>query len=1061
MEGWGCPSCGHVNAPASRYCGGCGRPGEATPPATPATPAPQAPAAPATPAPASAEERRLISAVFADISGFTALADRLDPEALLEIIDPVVSRLADVVARYGGYVEKYAGDALLALFGAPVAHGDDADRALLAALDMHVELAAAVRRLPAEAHDLTLHVGVASGHGIARMLGSEARMDYAVLGDSVILAQRLESHAPPGETYVSASTVELAGERFRFEPIGELSIKGKAEAVPAWRLLGPTETIAHGALVGRHAEVATLTGAVAGLTAGRGGIVAILGEPGIGKTQLAAAARDLAVERGVRCLETRGVSYGAALAYRPIAELLRAYAGLRLDDPPAAVSARLSAALADDDQAGAERFFARVLGVEPSADGPRDASEVLEPEAFARALAETTSGWLSALAEPQPVMILADDLHWFDAASLDLLRAVAETTAAHPVLLLVTCRPEGRASLDHLLAAPPGPTATELSLGPLDDDAVGTIAERVLGGPAPERLLRLLADRAAGHPFFAEELVRSLVGDGTLARAGEGWRLPPGWDPGTVPPTVEQVLAARIDRLPAGVGSVLAMAAVIGRRVRLPLLWDIVGNDVGTALVDLQRDGFLVRGDAAETDLLVFRHPLTQEVAYGRQLRRRRRELHGRVAEAARSRYGDGDDVIDLLARHLYLAEAGASAVDALVRAANRARTLFANDEAILAFERAIEVAESESARESGRDHDESASLAARLPELRLAVADLRRLVGDYAGAEAAYRSAARATDDLRAWAGVAATLRDRGDTGAALAVLDERLAICIGDVGADPRPLLLERARTHLLAGRTEDAMADARTGLARAPGPDDDRSSAGLRLQLARAAVEAEDGRLARSETLAALATFEALGDRPGLAQAYRLLGDVEGLLGDRAAARMALERGLDLARRVGSSDEIGGCLVNLGNVEADDEHWDTAAGLFRGALGEFERIDHATGRVTALANLADVLFRAGRLDEAEAEARHALEAAGRIGHTRARADALDTLALIADAAGRPVDAARHAEAAAVHYAAAGTTRRAAETLRMAAQAWTAAGDPGRASAAAEAAAAHEAHL
>src|SRR5437764_5681746 len=189
------------------------------------------------------EERRLITALFADVSGFTSLADRLDAEDLLEVIDPVISGLSSIVGRYEGYVEKFAGDALLALFGAPVTHEDDAERALHVALEMHSELARLCADLPHDA-ELTLHVGVNSGHGIARILGSEARMDYAVLGDSVILAQRLESAAPPGETYVSEMTVRLAESRFEFEPLGKLTLKGKSEPIPAWRLTRQRHTAA-------------------------------------------------------------------------------------------------------------------------------------------------------------------------------------------------------------------------------------------------------------------------------------------------------------------------------------------------------------------------------------------------------------------------------------------------------------------------------------------------------------------------------------------------------------------------------------------------------------------------------------------------------------------------------------------------------------------------------------------------------------------------------------------------------------------------------------------------
>src|SRR5437763_15644279 len=240
------------------------------------------------------EERRLITALFADVSGFTSLADRLDPEELLEVIDPVISGLSSIDGRYEGYVEKFAGDALMALFGAPVSHEDDAARALHVAVEMHSELARLVRDLPHDA-ELTLHVGVNSGHGIARILGSEARTDYAVLGDAVILAQRLESAAPPGETYVSETTVQLTELDFEFEPVGELTPKGKAEPVPAWRLLGERDELTRrttSALIGREAELALADELLAELTDGRGGVLAITGEAGIGKSRLTEAVLD-------------------------------------------------------------------------------------------------------------------------------------------------------------------------------------------------------------------------------------------------------------------------------------------------------------------------------------------------------------------------------------------------------------------------------------------------------------------------------------------------------------------------------------------------------------------------------------------------------------------------------------------------------------------------------------------------------------------------------------------------------------------------------------------------
>ena len=282
-----------------------------------------------------ATERRLVTAMFADVSGFTPLAERLDPERLLGVIDPVVTRLANVVARYEGYVEKFAGDALLALFGAPVSHEDDAERAVRASIEMQVELAS-IRAELKDAEGLTLHIGINTGHGIARMLKSEVRSDYAVLGDSVIVAQRLQSAAPTGETYVSDATYRATRQQFQYQSIGDLVLKGKSEPVRAWRLLGERPQSdrpnARGRgvtapLVRREIELGTIGHALQQLESGTGSLVVVTGEPGVGKSRLTDEVRRLKGDREIGWLEARCLSYGAALAYWPYVDLVRSLAG--------------------------------------------------------------------------------------------------------------------------------------------------------------------------------------------------------------------------------------------------------------------------------------------------------------------------------------------------------------------------------------------------------------------------------------------------------------------------------------------------------------------------------------------------------------------------------------------------------------------------------------------------------------------------------------------------------------------------------------------------------------
>ena len=395
---WTCGSCGGENPEGMAFCGHCGSPMAASPPQPPPPPSDEREAALTAFASdridptgtSMTEERRLVTALFADLSGFTPLSERLDAEELLEVIDPIITALSDIVGRYGGYVEKFAGDALLALFGAPIAHEDDATRALEVSIEMHRELARLRGTLGENGEGLTLHIGIASGRGIARMIGSQVRMDYAVLGDSVILAQRLESATPSGQTYISQATREIVQDRFDLEEVPPLTLKGKAEPVPAWRLLGSRRSAdqrsgltgrRHAPLLGRAREVAQLLGAIDRLAGGGGTeIVGIVGEPGVGKSRLVDEARRLAAEQEITWLDARCLSYGAALPYWPISDLLSRELGIAADDSAAS---KFDALVGEKglDAPNARLYLATLLGLPP----PIDLAE-LEPEAFRRGL---------------------------------------------------------------------------------------------------------------------------------------------------------------------------------------------------------------------------------------------------------------------------------------------------------------------------------------------------------------------------------------------------------------------------------------------------------------------------------------------------------------------------------------------------------------------------------------------------------------------------------------------------------------------------------------------------
>ena len=763
---WICSACHGTNPAGMRFCGHCGAQGAEAQPSVQALPA----------ARDGREERRLVTVVFADISGFTALADQVDEEQLVEIMNPVLTTMSGVVDRYGGHVEKFAGDAVLAFFGAPVAHDDDAIRAVLAARDMRREVASVVASLPPEARHLTLHVGINTGHVVTGGIVDEVRLDQAVVGDAVNVASDLR---PPAraEGCVGELTYLLARSAMGYEPVGELTVKGKPEPVRAWRMLsesGPQRLPPSGrditSVFGRELELARLDAVLATIRPGQPRMAALLGEPGVGKSRLLAELRDRSEDAGIRWLESRCLSYGAALPYRPYADLLRTLTGVEPDDDPLTATSRVASFAA---QFGLDEapYVPYLIGV--GHDGIP--SGVLDnPEALRRSVHEAVVEIFVALACESPTVFAVEDLHWADAATVVLTRMIATRCADLPLGTVVTSRPEGRALVQDLAVEVPG-SSVVLDLARLDRAGIEMLVSGVLG-QSDDLLVELVAERTSGNPLFVQEVLRSLLDSNALVRGSTGWRVA-ARQVDLLPTSIESVLAARIDLLPRDAARLLQVASVIGREVHVPLLRAIADTDPDTvdSLIELLvQHEFLDRTDA--TQPLAFHHALVVEVAYGRLLRRHRRRLHRELVDVASRLYGTGDEVIDLLAHHAQRADMGAAALPYLMKAAGRASRLFANDEAVSLLEIALEAAR---AGDSARS---------QVPELLVELATLHELAGRYEKSRDLYERAAELGAGLRAYLGQASCLSRLGRYHQCLDKLHEAERINRDLSPADPR---------------------------------------------------------------------------------------------------------------------------------------------------------------------------------------------------------------------------------------------------------------------------------
>jgi class 3 adenylate cyclase/tetratricopeptide (TPR) repeat protein len=648
-------------------------------------------------------ERRVITMLFCDVKGSTAAAEKVDPEIWTDIMNGVFEYMIRPIYKYEGFVPRLMGDAILAFFGAPITHEDDPQRAVLAGLEIQEGIKPYAEEIRLK-HGLEfgLRVGINTGLVVVGEIGSDLRMEYTALGDAINLAARMEQTAQVGTLQISEETYKLVSPFFEVQSLGGVEVKGKSEPIQTYRVLGVKSTPKQlrgleglsSPLVGRDTHLALLKDRLKDLDQGRGSLVAVIGEAGLGKSTLIAELRKSTEES--RCIWWKGesLSYTRSITYYPWRQVIRQSVDAREEDSPAEVRRKLGYACDCCTLPGGDiPFLEAMLAVESE-----ESSKVVmgfQGDALNQRMIDATRGFLCGLAVENPLVIVFDDLHWSDEASLNLLLHVVDLSDSQPIVFICMARPDTTvASWDSIrkMRETQRDGFHLIDLTPLQVDQTETLLNNLLGiNDLPKSIRDLIIHKAEGNPFFVEEILRSLIETKQIVYEDAHWKALSDNAKISLPNTLRGVLSARIDRLAETPKHVLQNAAVIGRLFDLRILRRLTGlNGALDPQIQYLQDASLIE---ALLEDYAFRHVLIQEATYESILIKTRAELHRQIGEALEELHANRiEEFAPLIAHHFYSAGDDRSLKYDLIAGEKSAR-LYANSEAATHFRRALEAA--------------------------------------------------------------------------------------------------------------------------------------------------------------------------------------------------------------------------------------------------------------------------------------------------------------------------------------------------------------------------------
>lgn len=932
----------------------------------------------------SADQRRVVTILFADLAGYSSLSEKLDAEDLYNLMQTLIGLLAGDVYKYEGAVDKFTGDGLMALFGAPIAHENSAELALRSAFDMlaDVDRFSASAAGPARGK-LRLHVGLHTGPVIVGSIGSNMLMNYTAIGDTVNLARRLQEASRPGTIVVSEAVFQQTRALFNFEALPPLALKGINRPVAGFLALGlkrepePARGLAglRAPMIGRGAELGQIRSSVEAMTVSRQGrLLIISGEAGLGKSRLLAELRGSLEGGPAQYVEGHSLTYRRSAAYWIFADALRSLLGVTPHRPTAQVAQQLAdrVARAAGPQAGEVLpYLEQLLALPPSDRQAASRLQALEAGRLREQTFLAVRELLLAEARRQPMVLVLEDLHWADDVSLDLLVSFFDALPAAPLLIIGTTRPNVDGALGGLFERAErrlGERYTLLRLQTLSPgDSERLLLELMSVDSLPADLRDQMLQRAAGIPFYLEEILRMLIDSGQLRSEAGRWQIAPHMDVSAlgVPETLQDLILARFDRLAEAERHALQAAAVIGRQFSRELLSAVLAiapaqlgtrpleagePQLETTLQLLTTREFIVPLPHAPGPEYEFRHALVSEAIYSTLLRRSRSELHGFVGEAMERVYaGQLDQHIEVLARHYAWSPRLDRAVHYLILAGQKAARGYAVEQARSHYEQALALL-------PDVPHSPPQVLA-----INAGLGDALFFIGDYEAARERYRLALAALPVEPAPAERESLARERS-------ALERKLS------------------RTFERQGQHEealDSLAAAQLAL-ETPGIDAPVERASLLHDIGW--IHFRRGNLGQAQQLlqAALELVEGTDAYDVIASIYNRLGGLAYSLGDWTQCASFVRKSIAIREAIGDVLSLADSFNNLGVLEIEMGLFDSALDNLSRCLALKRRQGQSDGIAIALNNLGLLHVRRGELGEARAALSQALETARQIGYT-----------------------------------------------------------------------------